>query len=152
MRRPRALITLVLAIAAAGCAPGPTVALLTSTQGPGTLGCYPDTIEGSLVSDPVSGTAIIPNFEATPIMWPAGYTGRRSGPEIEVLDGAGRVVARTGTRVRLVGDLTERAPRAFQACTSVPVTLPDERGDQPTILVLWQRGTGSAAGGPPAGG
>jgi len=50
--------------------------------------------EGLLVADPEYGT----RFGGKPAMWPVGYTGRRVGSEVAVVDQAGRVVATTGRR------------------------------------------------------
>jgi hypothetical protein len=74
-------------------------------------GCYLDFAIGELVVDPVAGTAITntsrgmvkDDVRLVPVKWPAGYTGRRSGFEVEVLARNGHVVARTGSRFRLQG-------------------------------------------------
>ena len=100
-------LVLTLVVATAGCASAPVtssnavtpVPLRTSELGTGTVGCYPSSTEGELKADPARGTVI----GSTLIVWPKGYTGRRSGAEIEVLDASGAVVARTGTKVRLAG-------------------------------------------------
>lgn len=105
----RLWLVLGLAIASAGCgSPAPSPSGFGSL---GTVGCYPSYIEGDLVGDQGQGTAI----DTTPIVWPKGYTVRPSGPEREVLDETGHVVARTGTRVHLGGGLVGH-PSAFQAC------------------------------------
>jgi hypothetical protein len=51
-------------------------------------------------------------------MWPVGYTGRQAGAEVEVLDTAGHVAARTGTRIHLEGGYTDLpgAHTAWLAC------------------------------------
>jgi len=77
----------------AGCGPfGEPVALLT--------GVYPDMCyaggetgaTGPLVIDPTYGTS----FDGRPVMWPVGFTGRRVGGQVEVLDAQGNVKATTG--------------------------------------------------------
>ena len=78
-----------------------------------TVGCYTNFALGQLVEDPASGTAIVEMGRRTPVMWPAGYTGRRSVWEVEVADTWGRVVARTGTRVQIEGGYIGGA---FLAC------------------------------------
>jgi hypothetical protein len=78
-----------------------------------TVGCYTNFAVGQLVEDAASGTAIVEMGRRTPVMWPAGYTGRRSVWEVEVADTWGRVVARTGTRVQIEGGYTGGA---FLAC------------------------------------
>lgn len=89
--------------------PGEPVPLLT---GDGTgAGCYLSFLVDDLVVDPVNGTAVIeeytkdgvPGSRALPIMWPTGYTARRSGSEVEVLSANGHGVARTGERYRIQG-------------------------------------------------
>ncbi len=79
----------------------------------GMVGCYTKFALGQLVEDLASGTAIIENDRRTPVMWPAGYTGRQSVWEVEVADASGHVVARTGTRVQIEGGYTDGA---FMAC------------------------------------
>jgi hypothetical protein len=104
----------------------PSVTLLTSpglgSSGTGsnemvglneTVGCYTNFALGQLVEDPASGTAIVEMGRRTPVMWPAGYTGRRSVWEVEIADSWGRVVARTGTRVQIEGGYIDGA---FLAC------------------------------------
>lgn len=104
-----------MAITAAACASGPAIALLTATphdQIDGLGSCYMSGITGDLEADLVFGTAVVETVHlqggsqkqaSWPVKWPLGYTGRQSGSAIEVLDGSGRVVARTGTKVELAG-------------------------------------------------
>ena len=90
--------------------PGGPVPLLTGS-GYGGGGCYLNFLVNELVVDPVNGTAVIekyttkdgPQTRVLPIMWPTGYTARRSGSEVEVLARNGQVMARTGTTYRLQG-------------------------------------------------
>jgi hypothetical protein len=49
-----------------------------------------------VVADPTFGT--IDKATGQPLTWPARYTARRAGSEVEVLDPAGRVVLTTGGR------------------------------------------------------
>jgi hypothetical protein len=79
--------------------PGQPVFLLTGVS-PTT--CYAggessSGISGVLRPDPSFGTVI----GTTPIMWPVGYTARRVGSEVEVLDMEGRVKATTGRSYRM---------------------------------------------------
>jgi len=91
--------------------PGEPVPLLAGQGRDGHGACYLNFFVDELVADPVSGTAIVeeyttkdgPQSRVVPIMWPTGYTGRRSGGEVEVLDRHGQVVARTGGTYRLQG-------------------------------------------------
>jgi len=104
-----------MAIASAACASGPPVALFTATahdQIDGLGSCYLSGITGELEADLVFGTAVVETVQlqggsqeqaSWPVKWPLGYSGRQSGSAVEVLDGSGHVVARTGTRVELAG-------------------------------------------------
>ena len=91
--------------------PGGQVPLLTGEGYGGQGGCYLNFFVDTLVVDPTNGTAIIekytvggqPRSRVLPIMWPTGYTARRSGSEVEVLNASGRVMARTGGRYRIQG-------------------------------------------------
>jgi hypothetical protein len=91
--------------------PGEPVPLLTGEGYGGQGGCYLNFFVDELVVDPVNGTAVIesytidgrPKTRVVPIMWPSGYTARRSGSEVEVLTRNGQVVARTGATYRIQG-------------------------------------------------
>jgi hypothetical protein len=75
--------------------------------GSGAVGCYTSGTTGELVADPVAGTAIIERSgRRIAVTWPNGWTGRRSGWEVEVVDTSNAVVLRTGTRVSLMGGYT----------------------------------------------
>ena len=124
-RRPRLALLFVLtfAVGTAGCA-GEPVQLLTrdgpvaAPLPPGSLprvGCYANFALGELVVDPVNGTAIV-DMGTVAVMWPAGYTGRQAGSEVEVLDPQGQVVAVTGHRYQIEGGTPPDAPHAFLAC------------------------------------
>jgi hypothetical protein len=82
------------------------VALKTGgiSGGSGAVGCYTSGTIGELVADPVAGTAIIERSgRRIAVTWPKGWTGRRSGWEVEVVDASNAAVLRTGTRVSLMG-------------------------------------------------
>jgi len=67
-------------------------------------GCYTSGTTGDLVTDPVSGVAIIERGgRRVAVTWPPGWTGRRSGSEVEILTSNGDVHMRTGTHVSLLG-------------------------------------------------
>jgi hypothetical protein len=93
----RLAIALGLSLGLLGCGGqaarlGPTVpvALLTSS-----LGCWAGGESGPtapLVVDLTYGTS----FGGRPVMWPGGYTARRVGGEVVVLDAHGNVKATTG--------------------------------------------------------
>ena len=110
----RVTTTLALALCLAGCysvaPPGESTAplvdrvqLLTddadnyTVNADGTLnvGCGLLPTIGDLVADATNGTAY---KGGTPAMWLPGYTGRRVGSEVEVLDRDQKVVATTGKR------------------------------------------------------
>jgi hypothetical protein len=81
----------------------PRVPLLTQS-GPfwATYGCPADGgTSGLLVADETNGTAIGPLRK--PVLWPPGFTARRVGSEVQVLEGLGRVVATTGQTYVLDG-------------------------------------------------
>ena len=97
----RALLPAVVALVLAACA-GDRVALATQNE----LGCLVANTTGLLVPDPSAGTAIVSEDMAettAQVVWPAGFTGRRNGDRVEVLDRGGHVVARTGERYELLG-------------------------------------------------
>lgn len=91
--------------------PGEPVRLLTGDGYGGGGACYLNYFVEELVVDPVSGTGFVseytidgvPGSRVVPIMWPTGYTARRSGSEVEVLAPNDRVVARTGAVYRVQG-------------------------------------------------
>jgi len=91
--------------------PGEPVPLLTGEGYGGQGGCYLNWFVDELVVDPGHGVAVVeeyttdagPQSRVLPIMWPTGYTARRSGLEVEVFTPAGRVVARTGATYRIQG-------------------------------------------------
>jgi hypothetical protein len=70
-------------------------------------GCFTDSAAGPLLVDPKYGTAIIDtdvhSTGPVPVAWRLGFTGRRVGSEIEVLDPKGNVVATTGHMYRIAG-------------------------------------------------
>jgi hypothetical protein len=102
--------------------PGQPVALLTDADDAMHGGCFLSFIEGEFVTDPVSGTAIIgrnggSTDERFPVMWPLGWTGRRTlFSDVEVLDPTGKVVVRTGTRVHLMGGGFGPSGRPWLTC------------------------------------
>lgn len=132
VRLSRPLVVFMLAVTVAwvggGLAlvnrlPGEPVALLTDADDAMHGACYLSFIEGELVTDPVTGTAIIgrnggDTDQRFPVMWPAGWTGRRTvSSDVEVLNPTGRVVVRTATRVHLMGGGYDGYPDAWLACS-----------------------------------
>jgi hypothetical protein len=71
---------------------GERVEILTGGLGPGCYAGGESGMTGQLVVDPKYGTS----FRDRPVMWPDGYTARRAGGEVEVLDADGLVKATTG--------------------------------------------------------
>jgi hypothetical protein len=97
----RLVTTIAVVLGLVGCGPS-GVSLLTRDPFGG-KGCYVAEASGRLVVDPSHGTAIIPPDgstgtvrDRTIVAWRPGYTARRIGSEVEVLDPQGRVVATTG--------------------------------------------------------
>ena len=96
-----------------GCAPsilsgGILAGAPRGSFGPnGVIGCFTSAADGLLVVDPAYGTAIIqangPDSVRSIVAWLPGFTARKLGPEVEVLDPEGKVVATTGRRYRLDG-------------------------------------------------
>jgi hypothetical protein len=128
------LLALSLAIAAIGCA-GAQVYLLTGndpnrpldrSRPPATtvtstfpqVGCYTNFAMGLLMVDATYGTTITDGSigGTRPVMWPTGYTGRRAGPEVDVLNREGHVVATTGRRYQIEGAFVGKNPASFLAC------------------------------------
>ena len=123
----RVTSTLALALCLVGCSsavlPGDRIELLTDDGNPPTTGCYTSSAQGPLMVDPRYGTAIIDNdVHATapvPVMWRLGFTGRRVGSAVEVLDPDGNLVATTGRSYRIAGGYSGERPRVFWACDFV---------------------------------
>ena len=86
-------------------------------------GCYLMGTTGELLPDASAGTAISWDLDhkTHPISWPSGFIGRSSGDQVEVLNLTGSVVARTGTRVSLLGGFEGAT---FIACGQYIETLP----------------------------
>jgi hypothetical protein len=51
-----------------------------------------------------------------PVMWLPGDTGRTSGPEVEILDRTGSVIARTGQIWKVAGGYSGSNPTVWVAC------------------------------------
>lgn len=62
-------------------------------------GCYTTWFNGVLRADPTYGTAL----NTLPIAWQPGYTARKVGSEVNVLDPEWNIVATTGNRYRFDG-------------------------------------------------
>ena len=102
----RLALAMLLILAAAGCTGGPsasadTVALKGRIDG---SHCHAGFTDGTLVAQAI-GVGMLRDEDGriVDIYWPDGFTGRRAGTEIDILDGSGRVVARTGQRYKLLG-------------------------------------------------
>ena len=117
----RSLVVLV-ALLVTACGGG--VSLLTSDRDDF---CMLSWTAGRLVVDARYGTSIVPDGHPSQsqldrpyvVAWPAGYTARRNGSEVDVLDGEGRVVATTGNSYTLQGGGSARddwPERTWSAC------------------------------------
>jgi hypothetical protein len=70
----------------------------------GSTPCY-DGWSGDLALDAAgSDITFDMGYGPVPVQWPSGYTGRRSGSQVEILNRVGKVLYRTGTRVSMLGD------------------------------------------------
>jgi hypothetical protein len=129
----RALAVLLFALGASACGSlaqgspsSEPVQLLTGDAGGatqwhenGVRSCFLLNIRGELVVDARYGTAIVSSQAGVtpmPVMWPLGFTGRRVGSEVEVLDPTGTSVATTGRTYRLDGGFWGEG---FSACGAV---------------------------------
>ena len=107
----RAGLAALLALAVAACSGSAAprslspdaIALATSRAGLFNTGCPAARLDGTLVADPETGTAVDSRVGRKPVIWPFGFTARAAAGMVEVLDPAGKVVARTGERVGLSG-------------------------------------------------
>ena len=106
MNQLRLAIALLLVLGAAGCmgtpSPGPdTVLLKGRIDGEE---CHSGSTVGTLVANTI-GVSIRrdEDGQVVDVYWPGGFTGRRAGTEVEILDDGGRVVARTGQKYKLLG-------------------------------------------------
>ena len=95
------LVSLAALLLAACGASGEPVPLLTATE-PDPLGsgsCYLWWGQGELVEHATAGTAVKEQSgRIRALEWPMGYSARRSGGTIEVLDTTGNVAAMTGRK------------------------------------------------------
>jgi hypothetical protein len=100
----RALLVSLAALLLAGCGfGGESVPLLTATEphpeGLPDGSCLLWWGQGELIESATAGTAARqPAGVIITLRWPMGYTARRSGGSVEVLDSRGQVVAVTGRK------------------------------------------------------
>jgi hypothetical protein len=92
VRRVIGTLTLVLCLSGCQAAVGEPVDLLTGVEPNSCFAGGETGTTGPLVVDPKYGTSL----NGKPVMWPVGFTARRVGGEVKVLDGAGNVRATTG--------------------------------------------------------
>jgi hypothetical protein len=68
--------------------------------------CYLSAFDGKLVIDPTAGIVFAINGgRRLPVVWPAGWTARRVGSEIEVFYPKGTLFARTNTPISPEGGM-----------------------------------------------
>jgi hypothetical protein len=104
MRRIMTLLALALCLLGcdAGVLPRDRVALRTSDTDTIGAPCFLSGWESELILDPRSGLAWSAGpDDIRPVIWPRGFTARRIGSEVEVLDRDGEVVATTGRKVEV---------------------------------------------------
>jgi len=93
----RVLTALALALSLLGCATtSDDVPLLTNEMERGG-GCWLLHVVVDVFANTTFGTAV-GSAGGAPLTWPRGYTARRAGTEVEVLDRDGKVVLKTGGR------------------------------------------------------
>ena len=128
MRRGPA--TLGLALCLLGCDTavvpvGPVHLAVVDGEPNQVIGCLNDSKTYLVIADAEFGTrAVLVLDEDTgaiadssvPLYWPPGYTGSWAGFEVEVRDPAGKLVAVSGRRYRIMP--SERGPRLVAGCVS----------------------------------
>lgn len=95
-------LVFILSVGVAVGAVSKPVALATQND----QGCFVANTTGLLIPDATAGTAIVEEDmgkQTAQVVWPTGYTARGNGSQVEVVDRAGHVVARTGQRYELLG-------------------------------------------------
>ena len=115
----------VLLFGSNGCGPSQTTTpeplIAVSTQPPQPDGspqaCMAALLQGVLVADPrwVVGVREPDGVVVRQVIWPFGFAVRREGDRLALLDGAGRVVARTGDKVKIGGGFAD-ADETWLAC------------------------------------
>ena len=120
--RPRqvaSLVLLLVSIVLAGCtsaaSDGP-IAIKTEREGPV---CQAARIGGILVPDPTYGLGFQGGGYEYGAVWPDGYTARREGGKVVLLNAAGELVAREGDRVVAGGAVDSQG--AGHACFDIHV-------------------------------
>ena len=116
MRRVTTAVVLALCLYACGSTAPPADQVELVTISPrGEIGCWLIPTYGELVADPEFGVAF---KHGLPAVWPIGYTARRVGTEVEVLDSYGKVVARTGIGLQQIwwGGGTTNGPGSGYIC------------------------------------
>jgi hypothetical protein len=104
VRRQTSALALTLYLAGFATAPDESVRLVNHNYLP--VGCYTNSAAGPLIVDRDYGTAIKDmdvGGSSAPMTWRPGFTARRVGSEVEVLDPDGKAVAITGRSYRLAG-------------------------------------------------
>jgi hypothetical protein len=104
VRRRTSALALTLYLAGFATASDESVRLVTHNSLP--VGCYTNWAAGPLIVDPEYGTAIKDidvSGSTAPVTWRPGFTARRVGSEVEVLDPDGKAVAITGGSYRIAG-------------------------------------------------
>jgi hypothetical protein len=114
----RVTATLVLTLWLLGCGslvppapPGEPVELLTGVMPFDEDECSADGLVAVLLVDPRYGTTMAGAYgQRYPVMWRPGFTGRRVGSEVVVVDPGGNLVAITGQSYRMSGNALVQAP------------------------------------------
>jgi hypothetical protein len=124
VRSMTAMWLIALAPALQGCALLSQPVALAVRDDPFTPACHTSFTVGTLVPDAKMGTAIVQDADqgggTIPIRWPAGFTGRRVGGVIEVLNNDGAVIARTGEHDKFLGGYGEDGWRGCDGVLPAP--------------------------------
>lgn len=117
-------LVIVLALALAACSIlGEPVDLAVRTD-IFTPHCHTSSTIGMLIPDEEAGTAIVEDGSSgdrtLPVLWPEGFSARRFGNVVEVLNQDGTVIARTGGHYRFEGGYDEAGWRGCDGVIPMP--------------------------------
>ena len=115
----RAIAALVVAASLAACSVGLPDGSVTIRTGSKGGACALAAVGGVLIGDTSAGLAFRGPNGNVPVVFPYGYTARRVGGVVFLIDPVGRVVAREGDEVRGAGAFA--SDRVFLQCGLVVI-------------------------------